>query len=110
MTTHINLPEQIHSAQMEAMKEENVKAENLGRLIKPIFKIRSDRIRYFDKLIWLPLFSGLVTDIIKRDNIQAKPDKTKHKTESMEKSKVNQSQQKSTPSKSKPSRKSSQKK
>nr|GEW75731.1 hypothetical protein [Tanacetum cinerariifolium] len=36
----------------------------------------------------------LVTDIIKKDKIQAKPDKTKHKTESVEKSKVNQSQQK----------------
>ncbi|GJT60457.1 putative reverse transcriptase domain-containing protein [Tanacetum coccineum] len=31
----------------EAMKEENVKAENLGRLIKPIFETRSDGIQYF---------------------------------------------------------------
>ncbi|GJZ25212.1 putative reverse transcriptase domain-containing protein [Tanacetum coccineum] len=30
------------NAQTKAMKEENVKAENLGRLIKPIFELRSD--------------------------------------------------------------------
>nr|GEX42167.1 reverse transcriptase domain-containing protein [Tanacetum cinerariifolium] len=43
----------------EAMKEENVKAENLGRLLKPIFKIRSIGIRCFKGLIWLPLFGGI---------------------------------------------------
>ncbi|GJZ39833.1 putative ribonuclease H-like domain-containing protein [Tanacetum coccineum] len=41
------------------MKKENVKAENLGRLIKPIFEIHSDGIQYFNKHIWLPLFGGL---------------------------------------------------
>nr|GEV20746.1 putative reverse transcriptase domain-containing protein [Tanacetum cinerariifolium] len=41
------------------MKKENVKTENLGSLLKPIFKIRSDGIRYFDKHVWLPLFGGL---------------------------------------------------
>nr|GEX36671.1 putative reverse transcriptase domain-containing protein [Tanacetum cinerariifolium] len=54
MTVHTNLPEKILNAQTKAMKEENVKAENLGRLIKLIFKIRSDRIRnhqdYFSNL------------------------------------------------------------
>ncbi|GJY36974.1 putative reverse transcriptase domain-containing protein [Tanacetum coccineum] len=44
MTVHTNLPERILNAQTEEMKKENVKAENLGRLIKPIFKIRSDGI------------------------------------------------------------------
>ncbi|GJX18873.1 hypothetical protein Tco_0221550, partial [Tanacetum coccineum] len=44
MTVHTDLPERILNAQTEAMKEENVKAENLGRLIKPIFEIRSDGI------------------------------------------------------------------
>nr|GEV04611.1 retrotransposon protein, putative, Ty3-gypsy subclass [Tanacetum cinerariifolium] len=53
------LPEKICIAQIEAMKEENAKAENLGRLIKPIFKILFEGIRYFNKRIWLPLFSGL---------------------------------------------------
>ncbi|GJY87479.1 putative reverse transcriptase domain-containing protein [Tanacetum coccineum] len=42
MTVHPNLPEQIRNAQLEAMKKKNVKAENLERLIKPIFEIRFD--------------------------------------------------------------------
>nr|GEW73480.1 putative reverse transcriptase domain-containing protein [Tanacetum cinerariifolium] len=44
MTVHTNLPERILNAQTEAMKKEHVKAANLGRLIKLIFEIRSDRI------------------------------------------------------------------
>nr|GFC73547.1 hypothetical protein [Tanacetum cinerariifolium] len=40
-----DLPKKILEAQTEAMKEENVKAENLGRLLKPIFEIRSNEIR-----------------------------------------------------------------
>ncbi|GJZ77943.1 putative reverse transcriptase domain-containing protein [Tanacetum coccineum] len=59
MTIYPDLTERILRAQIEAMKEEMVKAENLGRLIKPIFENRSDRIRYFDKRIWLLLFGGL---------------------------------------------------
>ncbi|GKA80982.1 putative reverse transcriptase domain-containing protein, partial [Tanacetum coccineum] len=59
MTVYPDLSEKILKAQTEAMKEENVKAENLGRLIKLIFKIRSDGIRYFDKRIWLPLYGGI---------------------------------------------------
>ncbi|GJX56204.1 putative reverse transcriptase domain-containing protein [Tanacetum coccineum] len=42
----------------EAMKEENVKAKNLGRPIKPIFEIRSDGIQCFEGRIWLPYQSG----------------------------------------------------
>ncbi|GKD67533.1 putative reverse transcriptase domain-containing protein [Tanacetum coccineum] len=42
MTVHTNLLERILNAQTEAMKEENVRAKNLGRLIKPIFETRSD--------------------------------------------------------------------
>ncbi|GJW27748.1 putative reverse transcriptase domain-containing protein [Tanacetum coccineum] len=59
MTVHTNLPERILNAQTEAIKEENVKAENLGRLIKPIFETRSDGIQCFEGRIWLPLFGGL---------------------------------------------------
>ncbi|GKE45565.1 putative reverse transcriptase domain-containing protein [Tanacetum coccineum] len=59
MTIHIDLPERILNAQTEAMKKENVEAKNLGRLIKPIFKIRSDGIRYFDKRVWSSFFGGL---------------------------------------------------
>ncbi|GKE75335.1 putative reverse transcriptase domain-containing protein, partial [Tanacetum coccineum] len=42
MTVHTNLPEQIRNAQSEALKKKNMKAENLGRLIKQIFKVRLD--------------------------------------------------------------------
>ncbi|GJW20175.1 putative reverse transcriptase domain-containing protein, partial [Tanacetum coccineum] len=38
MTVHNDLPKQIREAQGEAMKRKNVKAEYLGRLIKPIFE------------------------------------------------------------------------
>ncbi|GKA56995.1 putative reverse transcriptase domain-containing protein [Tanacetum coccineum] len=53
------------------MKEDNVKAENLGRLLKPIFEICSDGIRYFDKRIWLPLFGGL-RDLIMHESHKSK--------------------------------------
>ncbi|GJS10764.1 putative reverse transcriptase domain-containing protein [Tanacetum coccineum] len=59
MRVHSNLPDQIRNAQLEAMKKKNVKAENLGRLIKQIFEVRSDETRYFDKRIWLPRYGGL---------------------------------------------------
>ncbi|GJU05571.1 putative reverse transcriptase domain-containing protein [Tanacetum coccineum] len=54
MTVRTNLPEQILNAQTEALKKGNVKAINLGRMIKQIFEIRSDGTRCFDKrvLIW----------------------------------------------------------
>ncbi|GJT32867.1 putative reverse transcriptase domain-containing protein [Tanacetum coccineum] len=47
------------------------KSENLGRLLKPIFEIRSDGIRYFDKRIWLPLFGGL-RDLIMHESHKSK--------------------------------------
>ncbi|GJY47831.1 putative reverse transcriptase domain-containing protein [Tanacetum coccineum] len=59
MTVYPDLSEKILKAQTEAMKEENVKAENLGRLLKSIFAIRPNRIRYFDKRVWLPLYGGI---------------------------------------------------
>ncbi|GJR04671.1 putative reverse transcriptase domain-containing protein [Tanacetum coccineum] len=59
MMVHTNLPEKILNAQTDAIKEENVKAENLGRRIKPIFETRSDGIQCFEGRIWLPLFGGL---------------------------------------------------
>nr|GEZ95172.1 putative reverse transcriptase domain-containing protein [Tanacetum cinerariifolium] len=51
MTVHPSLHDQIHNAQSEAMEKKNVKAENLGRLIKPIFEIHPDGTRYHDKRI-----------------------------------------------------------
>ncbi|GJW89210.1 putative reverse transcriptase domain-containing protein, partial [Tanacetum coccineum] len=44
MIVYPDLSERILKAQTEAMKNKNVKAENLGRLLKPIFEIRSDGI------------------------------------------------------------------
>ncbi|GKC91979.1 putative reverse transcriptase domain-containing protein, partial [Tanacetum coccineum] len=59
MTVHNDLPKQIREAQEEAMKRENVKAENLGRLIKQIFEFCPDRTRCFGNRVWLPRFGGL---------------------------------------------------
>ncbi|GJT10470.1 putative reverse transcriptase domain-containing protein [Tanacetum coccineum] len=71
MTVHTNLPERILNAQTNAMKEENVKAENLGRLIKPIFEARSDGIQCFEGRIWLPLCGGL-RDLIMHESYKSK--------------------------------------
>ncbi|GJV20014.1 putative reverse transcriptase domain-containing protein, partial [Tanacetum coccineum] len=71
MMVHINLPKRILNAQTEAMKEENVKAENIRRLIKPIFKTRSDGIQCFEGRIWLPLFGGL-RDLIMHESHKSK--------------------------------------
>ncbi|GJU12971.1 putative reverse transcriptase domain-containing protein [Tanacetum coccineum] len=55
----------------EQMKEENVKAKNLGRLIKPIFEAHSDGIQCFEGRIWLPLFGGL-RDLIMHESHKSK--------------------------------------
>ncbi|GJQ93686.1 putative reverse transcriptase domain-containing protein [Tanacetum coccineum] len=55
----------------EALKEENVKAKNLGRLIKPIFEIHSDGTQCFEGRIWLPLFRGL-QDLIMHESHKSK--------------------------------------
>ncbi|GJU82403.1 putative reverse transcriptase domain-containing protein [Tanacetum coccineum] len=54
MTVHNDLPKQIHEAQKEAMKKKYVRKENLGRLIKLIFKFRPDGTHYFGNHVWLP--------------------------------------------------------
>ncbi|GKB75569.1 putative reverse transcriptase domain-containing protein [Tanacetum coccineum] len=59
MNVHNDLPKQICKAQEEAIKIKNVKAKNLGRLIKLIFGFRLDGIRCFGNHVWLPRFSGL---------------------------------------------------
>ncbi|GJZ94347.1 putative reverse transcriptase domain-containing protein [Tanacetum coccineum] len=59
MTVHNNLPKNILDAQKEAIKRKNVKAENLGKLIKQIFKFRPDGTCFFGKRVWLPRFGGL---------------------------------------------------
>nr|GEX78329.1 putative reverse transcriptase domain-containing protein [Tanacetum cinerariifolium]GEY09975.1 putative reverse transcriptase domain-containing protein [Tanacetum cinerariifolium] len=61
----------IREAQEEAIKGENVKAENLGRLIKPIFKICPDGTRFFENRVWLPLFGGL-RDLVMHESHKSK--------------------------------------
>nr|GEX17081.1 reverse transcriptase domain-containing protein [Tanacetum cinerariifolium] len=56
MTIHLKLPSQILKAQNEALKEENIKAENLRRMDKS-FEIRPDRTRCIKNRNWLPLFA-----------------------------------------------------
>ncbi|GKE83875.1 putative reverse transcriptase domain-containing protein, partial [Tanacetum coccineum] len=55
MTIHPNLPSQILKAQTEALKEENIKAENLRGMDKS-FEIRPDGTRCIKNQSWLPLF------------------------------------------------------
>ncbi|GJQ99344.1 putative reverse transcriptase domain-containing protein [Tanacetum coccineum] len=71
MMVDTNLPERILNAQTDAMKEENVKAENLRRLIKPIFETLSDGIQCFEGRIWLPLF-GRLRDLIMHESHKSK--------------------------------------
>nr|GEX71939.1 hypothetical protein [Tanacetum cinerariifolium] len=60
MTVHNDLAKQIFEAQKEALKKKNVKAKNLGRLIKQIFEFlpdgtRSDKMYQDLKLLyWWP--------------------------------------------------------
>ncbi|GJT44844.1 putative reverse transcriptase domain-containing protein, partial [Tanacetum coccineum] len=71
MTVYPDLFEKILKAQTEAMKEENMKTENPRRLLKPIFKIRPNGIRYFYKRVWLPLYGG-IRDLIMYESHKSK--------------------------------------
>nr|GEZ49043.1 putative reverse transcriptase domain-containing protein [Tanacetum cinerariifolium] len=55
MTIHPKLPSQILEAQTKAIKEENIKAENL-RGIDKTFEIHTDGTRCIKNQSWLPLF------------------------------------------------------
>ncbi|GKA68656.1 putative reverse transcriptase domain-containing protein [Tanacetum coccineum] len=59
MTVHNDLPKKIREAQKEAMKRKNVRAKNLRRLIKQIFKFCPDGTRCFGNHVLLPRFGGL---------------------------------------------------
>nr|GFC87361.1 reverse transcriptase domain-containing protein [Tanacetum cinerariifolium] len=61
----------ILEAQVESLKEGNVQKEDLGRMQKQIFEIRSNGIRYHDKRIWLPLHRGL-RDLIMHESHKSK--------------------------------------
>ncbi|GKE99137.1 putative reverse transcriptase domain-containing protein, partial [Tanacetum coccineum] len=71
MTVHNDLPKQIRESQGEAMKRKNVKAENLGRLIKPIFEFCPDGTRCFGNCVWLPRFGGL-RDLVMHESHKSK--------------------------------------
>nr|GFB07364.1 putative reverse transcriptase domain-containing protein [Tanacetum cinerariifolium] len=71
LTDHKDLMQQILEAQVESLKEGNVQKEDLGRMQKQIFKIRSNGIRYHDKRIWLPLHGGL-RDLIMHESHKSK--------------------------------------
>ncbi|GKF09066.1 putative reverse transcriptase domain-containing protein [Tanacetum coccineum] len=73
MTLHLKLPSQIREAQTEAIKEENIKAENLRGMDKA-FKVRPDGTRCIKNQSWLPLFGNL------RDLIMHESHKSKYST------------------------------
>ncbi|GKB10413.1 putative reverse transcriptase domain-containing protein [Tanacetum coccineum] len=55
----------------EAMKRKNVKAEHLGRLIKPIFEFRPDGTRCFGNRVWFPQYGGL-RDLVMHESHKSK--------------------------------------
>ncbi|GJY64481.1 putative reverse transcriptase domain-containing protein [Tanacetum coccineum] len=71
MTVYNDLPKQIREAQEEAMKGENVKEENLGRLIKQIFEFHPNRTRCFRNRVWLPRFDRL-RDLVMHESHKSK--------------------------------------
>ncbi|GKA72121.1 putative reverse transcriptase domain-containing protein [Tanacetum coccineum] len=70
MTLHPKLPSQILEAQIEAIKEENIEAENLRGMDKA-FKVHSDRTRCIKNRNWLPFFGGL-RDLIMHESHKSK--------------------------------------
>ncbi|GKA80984.1 putative reverse transcriptase domain-containing protein, partial [Tanacetum coccineum] len=64
------LPSQILKAQTEALKEENIKAENL-RGIDKAFEVRPDGTRCIKNQSWLPLFGNL-RDLIMHESHKSK--------------------------------------
>ncbi|GKD43623.1 putative reverse transcriptase domain-containing protein [Tanacetum coccineum] len=70
MTLHPKLPSQILKAQTEAIKEENIKAENLQGMDKA-FEVRPDGTCYIKNRSWLPFFGGL-RDLIMHESHKSK--------------------------------------
>ncbi|GKC19040.1 putative reverse transcriptase domain-containing protein [Tanacetum coccineum] len=70
MTIHPKLPSQIINAQIEAIKEENIKAENLRGMDKA-FEMRLDGTCCINNQSWLPLFDGL-RDLIMHESHKSK--------------------------------------
>ncbi|GJZ95700.1 putative reverse transcriptase domain-containing protein [Tanacetum coccineum] len=55
----------------DAMKRKNVKAKNLGRLIKLIYKFRPNGTRCFGNHVWFPRFGGL-RDLVMHESYKSK--------------------------------------
>nr|GEW14663.1 reverse transcriptase domain-containing protein [Tanacetum cinerariifolium] len=70
MTIHPKLPSQILKAQTEALKEENIKAENIRGMDKA-FEIRLDGTHCIKNQSWLPLF-GSLRDLIMHESYKSK--------------------------------------
>ncbi|GJR17280.1 putative reverse transcriptase domain-containing protein [Tanacetum coccineum] len=71
MTVHNDPPKQIREVQEKAMKRKNVKAENLGRLIKPTFEFCPDGTCCFGNRVWLPWYGGL-RDLVMHESHKSK--------------------------------------
>ncbi|GJW46705.1 putative reverse transcriptase domain-containing protein [Tanacetum coccineum] len=63
--------ERLETQTGEAMKRKNVKVENLGRLIKPIFEFRPNGTRCFGNHVWLPRYGGL-RDLVMHESHKSK--------------------------------------
>ncbi|GJS02745.1 reverse transcriptase domain-containing protein [Tanacetum coccineum] len=70
MTLHPKLPSQILESQTEAIKEENIEAENLRGMDKA-FEVRPDGTRCIKNQSWLPLFGNL-RDLIMHESHKSK--------------------------------------
>nr|GEZ98272.1 putative reverse transcriptase domain-containing protein [Tanacetum cinerariifolium] len=70
MTIYPKLPSQILKAQAEAIKEENIKAENLQGMDKS-FEMHPDGTHCIKNRSWLPLF-GNQKDLIKHESYKSK--------------------------------------
>ncbi|GJY95992.1 hypothetical protein Tco_0512353 [Tanacetum coccineum] len=70
MTVHPKLPSQILEAQTEALKEENINAENLRGMDKA-FEVRPNGTRCIKNRSWLPLFGNL-RDLIMHESHKSK--------------------------------------
>nr|GEV27357.1 putative reverse transcriptase domain-containing protein [Tanacetum cinerariifolium] len=94
VTVHTNLPDKILEAQTEAIKEENVKAENLGRGIRDMIMHESHKSKYsihpgsdkmyqeLKKLYWWPNMKADIATFVserisKKDKMGSKSDKNK---------------------------------
>ncbi|GKA95013.1 putative reverse transcriptase domain-containing protein [Tanacetum coccineum] len=76
MTLHPKLPSQILEAQTEAIKEENIEAENLRGMDKA-FEVRPDGTRYIKNQSWLPLFGNL-RDLIMHESHKSRYSNTQN--------------------------------